>query len=245
MEQTQPSLNGQNATGILLVHGLNGQKGDMAEIEEMLIRLGFTTVNMLLPGHGTQVQDMYNIGWPEWAEAVREQTRSLLKRCQRVFLVGHSLGGALCLHIASQEKVAGLVTLCAPAFMPPWMLPAVRLTRRFTQVLPTLREDIRDPRARSRYARLVYGWTPMAPVENMLQYLPRLRAELPSVTVPILIIRARQDHVVPARDGQAIYDLVGSQDKELVTLHRSYHVVMKDYDHAEVQARTLAFIQNH
>jgi len=83
----------------------------------------------------------------------------------------------------------------------------------------------------------------MAPVKSMLQYLPRLCSELPAVTVPALIMNATHDHVVPARDGEAIYRLIGSQDKELVTFRRSYHVITKDCEHEQVFTKTLAFVQ--
>ncbi|GCE27136.1 esterase [Dictyobacter alpinus] len=238
--QTRPG-----SVGVLLVHGLNGGKNDMAELNSLLQEQGLTTKLMLLPGHGTEVRDMLPIGWPDWAQAVREAVHALQERCEQVFLIGHSLGGALCLHVAASEQVAGLVTMCAPISMFPGMLTGVRIVKRFTPWLPTLREDVRDPTARRRYTQGVYRHTPMAPVESMLQYLPLLRAELPSVTAPILIMTAIHDHVVPARDGRMIYRLIGSQEKQLVTLHRSYHVIMKDHDRDEVFARTLAFIQQH
>ncbi|GER88451.1 esterase [Dictyobacter vulcani] len=233
------------SVGVLLVHGLNGGKGDMAELEAILQAHGLSTELILLPGHGTHVRDMLPIGWAEWAEAVRTALHRLQERYERVFLIGHSLGGALCLHVAASEQVAGLITMCAPISMFPGMLTGVRLVKRFTPWLPTLREDVRDPEARRRYTQGVYRHTPMAPVESMLQYLPLLRAELPSVTAPILIMTAIHDHVVPARDGRMIYRLIGSQEKQLVTFHRSYHVIMKDHDRDEVFARTLTFIQHH
>jgi carboxylesterase len=58
-------------------------------------------------------------------------------------------------------------------------------------------------------------------------------------------MNATRDHVVPASDGQEIYRLLGSKDKQLVTLRRSYHVVMKDHDREEVFTRTLAFIRRY
>ncbi|GLV58759.1 esterase [Dictyobacter sp. S3.2.2.5] len=231
--------------GVLLVHGLNGGKSDMEELGALLQEQGWCAELILLPGHGTEVRDMLPIGWAEWAQAVREALHELRERCDHVFLVGHSLGGALCLHMAASEQVTGVVTMCAPISMYPGMLAAVRVVKRFTPWLPTLREDVRDKEARRRYARGVYRHTPMAPVESMLQYLPLLRAELPNVTAPILIMTAIHDHVVPARDGRTIYRLIGSQEKQLVTFHRSYHVIMKDHDREEVFERTLAFIQRH
>ncbi|HEY4388625.1 MAG TPA: alpha/beta hydrolase, partial [Ktedonobacteraceae bacterium] len=129
--------------------------------------------------------------------------------------------------------------------MQSWMLPAVRFARLLTPVLPTVREDVRDARARRRYTRDVYRWTPMTPVLSMLHFLPVLRKELPLVTVPVLVFAAVHDHVVPVRDGHEIYRLLGSSEKSLVILRRSYHVVMKDFDHEEVMQKTLDFVQLH
>ncbi len=242
-EQTllQPSV----SVGVLLIHGLNGSIHDMEELAAFLASSGMVARPILLPGHGTHVRDMLPIGWEDWVEAVKSELHDLRSRCERVFLVGHSLGGALCLHIAAHEEIAGLVTMCAPINMYPGMLTAVRMVKYVTPLLPTIREDVRDPTARRSYTRNVYRWTPMAPVESMLQYLPSLRAELPLVKAPILIMTAIHDHVVPARDGRAIYRLVGSEERHLLTLHHSYHVIMKDHDREEVFARTLMFIQRH
>ena len=174
-----------------------------------------------------------------------QELRALKQRCDVVFLVGHSLGGALSLHVAAREEIAGIVSICAPLHMQPWLKTMVGAIKYVAPLLPTVREDVRDPEARLRYRRDVYRWTPMRPVESMLAYLPRLREELALVTAPALIMTSIHDHVVPARDGREIYRRIASRDKHLVTFHRSYHVVMKDHDREEVFAKTLAFILRH
>ncbi len=230
------------AIGVLLVHGLNGNTGDMAELEEVLQTQGIITKNMLLPGHGSKVKDMLSIGWEEWAQAVHDELSLLKELCDVVFLVGHSLGGALVLHVAAHEEVAGVVPICAPLHLHSWLKPAVSIGKYLLPLVPTLREDVRDPEARRRYTRDVYRWTPLHPVESMVRYLPQLRTELQQITAPSLIITSLHDHVVPARDGREIYKLIGSREKYLVTLHHSYHVVMKDHDREEVFDKTLAFV---
>jgi len=251
MSETEPvpqknqRISQKPKVGVLLVHGLNGSRHDMQELSDLFYAQGMVTENILLPGHGSQVRDMLPLGWPEWAEAVRAELHALKQRCDLVFLVGHSLGGALCLHAAAHDEVAGIVAMCAPITMRPWMVPMIQLAKRVAPLLPTLREDIRDPEARRRYTRDVYRWTPMAPVESMLRFLPQLRGELAQITAPALVMVSVRDHVVPARDGRQIYRLLGSREKHLVTLHRSYHVIMKDHDREEVFAKTIAFVQHH
>lgn len=233
----------QPRVGVLLVHGLNGSRKDMQELAEAIAQKGMLAENMLLPGHGTRVQHLLPLGWDDWSKAVRAEVLRLKERCDMVFLIGHSLGGALCLHTAAHEQVDGIISMCAPLYMFFWTRPAVRLAMRFTPLLPTLREDVRDARARKHYTRNVYRWTPMAPVHSMLDFLPHLRRELPRITTPALVMNSMHDHVVPASDGIEIYRMLGSHDKELITLRRSYHVIMLDHDREEVFTRTLRFLE--
>lgn len=231
--------------GVLLVHGFNGSKHDMAEMETMLQRRGMITHNMVLPGHGTHVRDMLRVGWKDWAKAVRTELHALKQRCDVVFLVGHSLGGSLALHTAAYEEISGVVAMCAPIRMYPMTRFLVWAGKFFTPLAPSFGEDVRDRAARQRYIRDAYYWTPMRAIESMMLYLPTLRAELPHITAPALIMTSINDHVVPARDGREIYQLIGSKEKHLVTFHQSYHVIMKDHDREEVFAKTIAFILHH
>jgi|SRR5579885_1307511 carboxylesterase len=233
------------AAGVLLIHGLNGSLADMEDVEVVLRRNNLMTRNLLLPGHGGHVREMLALGWPEWEEAVRAEFREMKQRCERVFLVGHSLGGALALHTAAHEDVAGLVIMCAPLYLHGWVLPLIRAAKYVLPLVPILREDVRDPEARRRYTREDHRWTPMRPVESLMSFLPTLRQELPRITAPALIMIATRDHVVPARDGREIYRQIGSSEKYLVTFHHSYHVIMKDHDREEVFAKTEAFILRH
>jgi carboxylesterase len=232
-------------TGILLVHGLNGCQSDMAGIEAVLQAYGMVTTNMLLPGHGVQVREMVPLVWEDWALAVRDELNLLKQRCDVVFLVGHSLGGALSLHVAAHEEVAGIVSMCAPLHMHPWLKPMVGFMKYFTPLVPTLREDVHDREVRRQLKRDIYRWTPLSPVYSMLQFLPKLREELPQITAPALIMASIYDHVVPARDGREIYRRIGSREKYLVTFHRSYHMIMVDHDREEVIDKTAAFILRH
>ncbi len=231
-----------DAPAALLVHGFNGEPLDMEELEEHLRGLGFATHNLLLPGHGAQVQDLARRTWSDWEEAVAAATARLLDRHARVVLVGHSMGGALSLHTAANEpRVAGVAALCPPLRMHPGEVPIVAVGRHVTPYLPTFREDVRDPGARVRYARHAYRWTPLPAVHSFFSALPVLREELERVHCPTLIVCARHDHVVPARDGMEIFERLGATDKDLLVLDQSYHVITKDVERHIVFERVGAF----
>src|SRR6266699_2104419 len=147
MTTSQMSQNTSNpakkpVVGVLLVHGLNGTSSDFAGLEEFLQDRGMLTNNMLLPGHGVHVRELISKGWSDWEKAVRQELQALKQRCDVVFLVGHSLGGALALHVAAHEEVAGIVSMCAPLYMHPWTELVVGLAKRVTPLLPSLGEDV-------------------------------------------------------------------------------------------------------
>jgi carboxylesterase len=55
-------------------------------------------------------------------------------------------------------------------------------------------------------------------------------------------MHSRNDHTSPPASSQFIHDHVGSTDKELVWLDRSYHVITMDHDADDVFRRTQEFI---
>lgn len=231
--------------GVLLVHGLNGGKHDMVELEAALHAEGLLTSNILLPGHGPNGHKELPIHWQDWTRAVSSELTNLRQQSDIVFLVGHSLGGALALYTAAHEEVAGVVAMCAPLHLYPMAGPLVRAVKNITPFLPVFRDDVHDPVARRLYQQRasVPRWVPVQPVESLLQFLPHVRTKLPEVTVPALIMAAERDHVVPVRDSHEIYRHLGSSEKHFVTFQRSSHVLMKDYDREAVYARTNAFIK--
>ncbi|MBX5459100.1 MAG: alpha/beta fold hydrolase [Thermogemmatispora sp.] len=246
-EKATEATRRKEEAGVVLVHGLNGSRDDMQELEIYLRARGLQVVNLLLPGHGEEdVTRLVEVSWRDWVEAVRSELQALKERCATVFLVGHSLGGALVLYVAAQEAVDGVVAMCAPLHLYSWTLPFIRLARRLMPRIRWAWEDIRDPAARYAYsrqrARQSHQWRVLAAIENLLEFLPHLRQALPAVTAPALIMVARHDHVVPPRDGQAIYRQISSHEKYLITFHHSYHLITKDYDREEVFEKTAAFL---
>lgn len=229
----------------ILIHGINGSPEDMDDLGAQLGAHGFEARNMLLPGHGTSVRDFARHGWDEWKLAVEIAVDEALTLGQPVFVIGHSLGAALALAVASERpRLAGVVAMCPPVRLSDAMAIAVSAARYITPYLPAWSEDIRDRKgARLRYRRDVYSWTSTEALHTLMRALPKLRRQLPAIIAPALIVAARHDHVVPVRDGREAYALIGSERKELMVLSHSYHAVTKDVERHIVAERVIAFCQ--
>jgi carboxylesterase len=225
----------------ILIHGINGSPEDMEGLNEDLSDQGFVVRNLLLPGHGTSVRDFARHGWTEWKLAVERAVDESLARHRRVVVIGHSLGAALALAVASERpRLTGVIALCPPVRLYDPLAKAVAAARYVTPYLPAWGEDIRD-RAGSRRRNAIYPFTSTEALHTLMNALPRLRRQLPSVTVPALVITARHDHVVPVRDGREAYTLLGSERKELVVLRHSFHSVTRDLERHIVSERVSAF----
>jgi carboxylesterase len=106
--------------GILFVHGFTASPSEMRPMAEFVSKARrWRCKAVLLPGHGTSIQDMQQSGARDWVPAVERAYDGLAQDCDHVFLVGLSLGATLCVHAALQRlrdpKLRGLLLL-APAF---------------------------------------------------------------------------------------------------------------------------------
>lgn len=229
----------------LLVHGLNGEPEDLAPVERALRAEGFATRAFWLPGHGATPRDLRESGWQDWYGAVRDEALAVLNAGHDVVLVGHSMGGSVCLALAAElaghEGLRGVAALCPPTRMHGWMEKLLAAARRVVPYVPALGEDIRNRQARRGVRRRVQRWNAPAPMHSLLAALPEVRAALPAVRCPLLVIAARHDHVVPARDGLEAYERAGTDHKELLLLERSYHAVAHDEEQREVCAQVVRF----
>ncbi|HEX6800790.1 MAG TPA: alpha/beta fold hydrolase [Ktedonobacterales bacterium] len=229
----------------LLVHGLNGEPEDLAPVGRELRTEGFAARAFWLPGHGATPRELRESAWQDWYGAVRDEALAALSVGQDVVLIGHSMGGSVCLALAAElaghKGLRGVAALCPPMRMHGWMEKLLAAARRVVPYVPALGEDIRNRQARRGTRRRVQRWSAPAPMHSLLAALPEVRAALPEVRCPVLVVAARHDHVVPARDGLEAYERAGADRKELLLLERSYHAVAHDEEQREVCAQVVRF----
>jgi len=104
--------------GVLCLHGFTGSPYEMRYLGAALARTGVTVRGPLLPGHGTSISDLERTRWEDWAAAVEREVDTMGRKCQRVAVVGQSLGGLLALHLAARRPaLAAVVALATPLWL--------------------------------------------------------------------------------------------------------------------------------
>jgi carboxylesterase len=233
---------GDGPVGALLIHGYTGSPQGMRGLGEHLAGAGLAVQAPLLPGHGTTWEDLAPRTADEWTETVESAYEELASRTEEVFLVSLSFGSALALDFAARhpKKVAGLVSMAGMVFTRDPRRHIAPLLAKVLKSIPGVGNDIADPDNR---IEICYDRVPPKATLHMLQVCERAKRTLPQVTSPILVMHGLQDHTVHPSNASYIYDNVGSADKELLWLQRSYHVVTLDFDRDLVADRTLRFIK--
>jgi carboxylesterase len=215
--------------GFLLIHGFTGTHYEMIPLQEFLEKKGFTVSNITLPGHETTEEDLITKKWTEFVEYSQIELDQLKDKCEKVFVAGLSMGGAITLLLgARNQDLAGIITLAAVYRPPDW--------RMHLMVIPFVHKIY--PKHRNKESgwedlealttHRSYDYYPIKSVAELYKLLHEVKKQVENIQIPILIISAKKDLSVPQKHAKLIYKKVNSKDKERVLIEKGGHVIPKD-----------------
>ncbi|MFD9796844.1 alpha/beta hydrolase [Streptomyces sp. NPDC059070] len=226
--------------GVLLCHGFTGSPQSLRPWAEFLAERGLTVELPLLPGHGTRWQDMQLTGWQDWYAEVDRALTELLARCERVFVFGLSMGGALALRLAARhgDAVSGVVVVNPGNKVHGLAAHALPVVRHLVPSTKGIASDI----AKEGAAEVGYDRVPLHAAHSLRRFFQLVDRELPQVTQPLVLLHSPHDHVVPPADSARILGRVSSTDVTEILLEQSYHVATLDHDAERIFEESYAFI---
>ncbi len=209
--------------------------------------LGLRALAPLLPGHGSSVDDLAQTRFADWRRGAQEAFESLPSG--PVIVIGSSMGSLLALDLTADqpERVIGVVAL-ATALRLGWLFPSLALSvmaalRLPDFSLPKAGADIRDPCQRK--SQVTYGAQPAHAGNEVRLAGPRVERRLGQIRCPALLVHGRHDHVCPLRGARRAFSRLGTprDQKELVILDRSYHIVTRDVERGIVRTKIHDFVR--
>lgn len=226
---------------VLLLHGFTGTPQSLRDWAEHHAAAGLTVRLPRLTGHGTTWQELNRTRWPDWYATAERALLDLVAGGHRVVVGGLSMGGALALRLAQEhpDLVRGLVLVNPAVLAEDRRLALLPVLRHVVGSFPAIGNDIR----KQGPTELAYDRTPLHAASSVMQLLGTVRADLPRVTAPLLVLHSPQDHVVPPSSTAAVLAGVSSGDVEDVVLPDSYHVATLDHDAPTVFERSLRFVE--
>lgn len=228
--------------GVLLCHGFTGSPRSLRAWAEHLAEAGYSVSLPRLPGHGTSWQDLNETTWTDWYAEVDRSLTGLRERCSTTFVFALSMGGALALRLAEQrpDDVAGLV-LVNPS--------VATADPAYTYALPWLRWIVRSVKpiasdiAKPGIDEGGYPRSPLHAAYSLTRLWADVRANLSSVTAPLLLFASDVDHVVDHTSAPLILRQVRSSILLRRRLRRSWHVATMDWDAEEIFTSSVAFVE--
>jgi len=214
------ALGFEGGAGVLALHGFTGSPFEVRALAELLHQNGFGVSAPALAGHATHIDDLEATTTDDYLETVEAAYEEAMRRYDRVYVVGLSMGGTLALHLATRTPIAGLVTISAPVFLYPMINASVPVIE---QWLPGLR----TPANFAAWQGNVIGYrsTSIGAVRVVVDVLDRVRPALNKVSSPLLVVHSSRDNTVPVSSARAIHDNVASADKRLVLIEAGSHLM--------------------
>jgi carboxylesterase len=260
---------GTNGRAVLLIHGITGTPSEMNYLGRALHKAGFTVLCNTLPRHCGSLNDLKKVTWQEIYQACIQDFLRLRQGHAKVFVSGLSMGALISLHLAHERpgEISGVIALAPTVFYDGWAVHKLKFLTELAWHIPVLRNAInireswpyglKDEYARRHIERfyakaaaaefsdkVVMFGSPFFPLACLYQHHIFSKvavSELPRVKTPVLIIHAREDDMTSLKNAELVLSRLGAQDKKLVVLEDSYHMVTIDQEKEKVAAEMVGF----
>jgi carboxylesterase len=111
-EDTLPFLRKGNIDeSIMLIHDLGGSPDELRIMAEYIGKLGYSTYNCRLPGHGSKINYFTKFSFIDWYESLKYGYFSLKYISKKIIIIGKGIGAYLGILISMFNKVDRLILL--------------------------------------------------------------------------------------------------------------------------------------
>lgn len=235
--------------------GFNSHSGQYLWVGEQLAEQGFAVYAVDYRGRGLSEGERFHVEYVGEYEDDLSRMIQLAKSREPglpVFLLGHSAGGVIAsvYTLDQQAELAGLI--CESfAFRVPAPDAALQLIKGVSHLapdLPTLKlknvDFSRDPAVVKAMDEdpLIHNETqPSITVAALQRADERLTKEIPTITIPVLIIHGTADKATLPKGSQFFYDHTGSADRTLKLYEGHFHDLLNDIGKEEVLGDIIAW----
>lgn len=236
-------------TGILLLHGYCAGPAQCFPLAQELYAQGFAVYIPRLRGHGTTPEDLRRCKWSEWHRDVELAYQFLRSRCERIFVLGLSLGGTLGYLLASEyPEIKGVVTNGAIFKVAHWGAKPLRIVEAvlehvFRTDLGVIHHSFGMPKVTvpEHEQHFSYDTYPLRANYQIMELADYVHEHLSKVQCPVLVIQSEKDNVVHRDSAEIITSSIASTKKD-VLWYGDEHVIL-DQPGEDIIKRILDFIR--
>ena len=223
---------------VLIIHGFAGGTYDNEKLANYLeLNRNFDVFQFTLPGHDRNLSKVEHQEWIDYSEA---QIEWLIKNgYNKIYLIGHSMGGVIATHLASRYKEIKKLVLAAPAFQ---YLNVIKDDLNFHKSLKIAPKIIKDYGSDEIIARMLkFNVTVIKEFMDLVKHYydsPRY------VNCKTLIIQGNNDSLVPISSSEYVYNTIKSKKKKLFILDGVTHDVFRVENNEEIFKLVEGFLKS-
>lgn len=245
---------------VILIHGLTGTPTEMRFVGKGLANAGFSVYGIQLAGHCGSEEDLVRTGWKDWYASVEAAFDEISRKHDVIFAAGLSMGAVMSMHLAARKpgRLRGIGLLSTTLSYDGWAIPKFRfllplflhtplgLHYRFVENFPY---GIKDDRLRQRVVANMQAGNSVeagnlgmtgASLRQLWSFVDVVKAEMPSITTPAIILHAAEDDVASRRNADYCEAHLGGPRKKIL-FHESYHIITVDRERNEVVRQLAAY----
>lgn len=208
-------LGNNSEIGVLMAHGFEASPHELLGLAQFLASNNITVYVIRLNGHGTDIRELDNSKWQEWYKDYEIAYNELSNKTRKVYVAGHSLGGALALYLAEQKETAGVISLATPTGLQDRMAEYAWLMKYFKKYeARNISEDEKN---------YYYDNYSVAGVAQLVEVIHAYKEDLSKITEPILVMQLGNETLIDPNSATYIYNNVKSKNKDIVIISGKGH----------------------
>ncbi len=235
-------LEGYNGEAILLLHGISSGCAQMIPLGRMLNDYGYAVHCVNVAGHGTYPEDLLHTSWEDMITKADYDFSMLKRYYDKVYVTGLSLGGDLCLELASRrDDLAGIIPVSAPLRM----LPGNFVTETYPEDKVFIHRDLGGKELIAKKYHVHYEEIAVRVCRELLNMCEDLRREgvLEKITCPALIAQAQDDNMADPQSCHQIMARIASANKVLYNPATGGHNLTFNEGRFDLMKAIVAFLK--
>jgi len=186
-------FNENSKLGIYIIHGFSSTTYEVKELLNHLCKLGFYVEANNLPGHGTTIDDCNHTKYTDWISFVEQDIARMYIKCDKVIVMGVSMGGLLAMNLAITFPLDGIVI--AGSLLKFKKEFDVRIiTRLFHKFKPKVIKKYQFDKYNMKHVDF-YGYNayPIIALNEMRKLVDNISIKLDKIKCPVLMIHSKDD----------------------------------------------------
>jgi len=220
----------EGKTACILTHGFSCNPEEMRFLADYLAENGYSAYGVRLSGHGTEPKDLANVTWQDWVSDLKKAYKEVKKKCDKVFLIGQSLGGMLSLTSAGVLAVDGVVAISTPylRYTNKDLLSHIFLdwTRPMIHKVGVKEHPKWGIRREADYP--AYAAYPQQVFRQIYALSIAVKDALPFVKAPVMVMQSKADATIPADSSSRFERRLKNTQVETVLLEKYGHGITMD-----------------